>query len=106
MDPLYEYAHHWLRGTAVYLQRPFDLELNKRWITDIEGGRPGFARQLRLVALNALEDGDWLLVHKAIAALAAVGEAADVPRLQAVAALHEKEVRTAIFEIEHGAPAS
>jgi hypothetical protein len=106
MDPLFEYAHHWLRGTAVRLYRPFDLALNRRLVRDVEAGRPGFAVQLRLVALDALRSEDRDLVHKGIAALAVVGSPVDCVRLESVSVEHAIAVRTAIFEIEHAAPAS
>ena len=105
MNPEFEYAYHWLRDTAVFLQRPFDLHLNREWIEDIEGGRPGFAAQLRLVALDALGSENDLLVHKAVAALAIVGERSDIPPLRIVEPRHAKAVRTAVFEIEHATPA-
>jgi hypothetical protein len=88
------------------LYRPFDISLNRRRVRDIEQGRPGFAVQLRLVALDTLQSEDAELVHRAIAALAVVGSPADVERLASLPPQHLKAARTAIFEIEHSAPAS
>ena len=104
-NPQFEYAYHWLRDTALYLQRPNHLARNRRHVTEIDTGRPGFASQLRLVALEALGSEGSLLVHKAIAALAVVGTIEDLPHLELVAAAHRNVVRTAIFEIEHSSPA-
>ena len=101
MDPLFEYAYHWLRDTAVRLYRPFDITLNRRWVRDIEVGRPGFCAQLRLVALDALQSQNAELIHKGIAALAVVGCAADLGRLASVSPEYAVAARTAIFEIEH-----
>ena len=105
MDPEFEYAYLWLRGMPLYLKRPIDLTHNRRRIAEIEDGRPGFSGHLRQVALDALASDDWIMVHKAIAALAIVGERYDVPRIEAVASAHRKAAGTAIFEIEH-APAA
>ena len=63
------------------------------------------AEQLRLVALDALRSGDRELVNKGVAALAVVGEPADCPELRALAPEYARAARTAIFEIEHKAPA-
>jgi len=106
LDPLFEYANHWLRATAIRLYRPFDLSANRLRVREIEEGRPGFAAQLRLVALKALHDADPSIVHKGIATLAVVGEVRDVDELEAVPPDHAKAARTAIFEIEHTAHAS
>jgi hypothetical protein len=105
MNVLFEYAYHWLRASAVRLYRPFDMTLTRDWVSAIEGGRPGFAFQLRLVALDALRSDDPQLVHKAIAALAVVGERADCVQLRAVSGVHAVAARTAIFELEHSAHA-
>ena len=105
MDPEFEYAYHWLRDTAVRLYRPFDLSFNRRRVEEIEAGRPGFAGQLRLAALNAIQSGDRELVHKGIAALAIVGEHPDCRALEAVPPEHARTARTAIFEIEHNSHA-
>ncbi|MGH7624982.1 MAG: hypothetical protein ACREOJ_06675 [Gemmatimonadaceae bacterium] len=106
VDPLFEYAHHWLRATAVRLYRPFDILLTRLRVREIDEGRPGFAAQLRLVALQALHDDNPSVVHRGIAALAVVGEVGDVEALKAVPPEQARAARTAIFEIEHTANAS
>jgi len=105
MDPQFEYAYHYLRDTAFYLQRPFHLARNRQRVTETDAGRPGFAVQLRLVALDALRSEDPLLDHKGIAALAVVGVVEDIPHLEQLVAVHPDVTRTAIFEIEHSPPA-
>ena len=104
MDLLREYAHHWLRRTALTLGHPNWLPLSRLLITQIERGRPGFADQLRQAALDALEGDDPGLQHRAVAALAVVGTPADIPSLRRAGrragAPLEQYARTAIFEIE------
>ena len=103
MNPLYEYARHWLRGTAVRLHRPLDIELNRDRVEAIES--PGFSAQLRLVALDLLSTDDREVLHKAIAILATVGAPSDCSALKAVPAEYTRTARTAVFEIEHRARA-
>ena len=110
MNPLREYAEHWLTSTAVRLNNPRDHRLNTDWISDIEGGRPGFSAQLRQVALDALNSDDRVWTQKGIAALAVVGQVEDLVALAACRSRAGSDVassaRTAMFEIEHRAPAS
>jgi hypothetical protein len=110
MDALREYAQFWLERTAVRLGHPNWHQLNRSWIENVERGRPGFAAQLRLVALDALgaEDATW--AEKGVAALAVVGQVEDLGRLAAYGerrgAAAGKNARTAMFEIEHRATAT
>lgn len=110
MDALTEYARFWLERTAVRLGHPNWHRLTERWVADIECGRPGFSMELRAVALDALSSPDIGWVHKGIAALAVVGERANLPLLRAAADRHGGAIatsaRTAMFEIEHRAPAT
>ena len=110
MDPLREYAQFWLERTAVRLGHRNWHHLNQYWISNVESGRPGFAAQLRLVACDALESDDTAWALKGIAALAVVGQPDDLGRLAAcgdrLGGLAAKHARTAMFEIEHRAPAS
>lgn len=110
MNPLREYAKFWLERTAVRLGHPNWHRLNEYWIENIESGRPGFAAQLRLVALDALGADDAAWAEKGVAALAVVGRLEDLDRLAAYGesrgAATGKNARTAMFEIEHRAPAS
>ena len=106
MDPLREYAQFWLERTAVRLGHPNWHKLNKYWIENIESGRPGFAAQLRLVALDALAGEDAAWAEKGVAALAVVGRPEDLRRLAAYAERRRSSgtgthARTAMFEIEH-----
>jgi hypothetical protein len=105
MDPLREYAQFWLERTAVRLGQPNWHRLNRYWIENIESGRPGFAAQLRLVALDALGSEDATWAEKGVAALAVVGHPEDLDRLAAYSERRggaaSKNARTAIFEIEH-----
>jgi hypothetical protein len=110
LDPLREYAHFWLERTAVRLGHPNALHLNRRWIADVEDGRPGFTEHVRQVALEALTSDDASWAQKGVAALAAVGHIDD---LNALAACGKRlggqaatNARTAMFEIEHRARAS
>jgi hypothetical protein len=108
MEPLIEYADHWLRSTPLWLGRPFDLEQYHRRIGDIETARPGFAAALRLAALAALTCDERRAAYNAVGALAVVGMPEDVERLRSLVGPFAgeprllRDARTATFEITHG----
>jgi len=100
-----DYARHWLRREALPIGHPNWMTLNRVWVREVEDARPGFSEQLRNTALASLATDDETLVRNAIAILAIVGTAEDVPTLKEItedsgAQLHS-DARTAIYEIEH-----
>jgi hypothetical protein len=108
MEPLVEYAEHWLKSTVLWLGRPFDLEQYHRRVEDIETARPGFAAALRLAALHALTSDERRTAYNTVGALAVVGMPEDVERLRSLVGPFSgearliRDARTAIFEITHG----
>jgi hypothetical protein len=110
MDPLHEYADHWLRRASARIERPRFLGWTREWIAEIELARPGFASALRSAALAALESDDERLAHSAVGALAIVGQPLDIEAIGRAAKQHggrvEREAHTAIFEIKHPPAAS
>jgi hypothetical protein len=108
MELLREFAHVWLRRTALPLGHANGLVLNRRGIAQLERAHPGFADQLRQAALDAVEGAEPALQRRAVAALAVVGTPADIPALrragQRAGAPLAQEARTAVDAIE-AAPA-
>jgi hypothetical protein len=108
-----ELARHFFRRHTIYpFARPFWVALNREWIEEQARLYPGFGSALRAIALEALEAGiedvDANQVRRALGAVAVVGLPRDVARLLAISDLHgglfAKDIRAAVYEIEHHDP--
>jgi len=104
---LREYADHWFKHTALRIGHVNWLQVNARRVSDVAEARPGFAAELREVALAALGGTDRELVHRALATLAVVGTEPDLAAIDAFTNSPDSWVagaaRTASFEIRHRA---
>ena len=107
MTVLREYVEHWFRHTAMRVGKPEWLERNAVWVQQAAEGRPGFADELRNIALEALQNSERELVHRALAALAVIGSSEDLGAIGQFTTSHDEwlaaAARTAAFEIEHRA---
>jgi hypothetical protein len=108
-DPTY--VASWFRHYGFYtMDRPFFLEENARRVAEQDGAHPGFSRSLRELALEALTSEDEAAVRRALSALAVVGEVTDIPAIRSAASGGgvgvTKDAGTAVYEIEHRAPAT
>jgi hypothetical protein len=101
---LHVYADHFLRHTAIRIERPRFLDHAIEWIWRIEEGRPGFVAALRTVALAALRE-DAVAASAAVGALAVVGQPEDVDVIHRAATRFggrvKRDAMTATFEITH-----
>ena len=107
MSSIREYAAHWFAHTSLRIDTPYRLGVVHETVRGVANARPGFAPELRSIALDALGRTDRELVHRALAVLAVLGCPED---LAAIAPLTESEdswiggaARAARFEIEHRA---
>ena len=91
------------------MERPSWMRWSVDLVAEQEQAHPGFASALRLAALRGLTSEDDRLTRRALAALAVVGQRMDVESINASVANRgsavQADARTAIFEIEHRAPA-
>ena len=73
---------------------------------EADEARPGFAEQLRAVALEALSGSNTDLARRGLAALSVVGTGADLAAIEAIGAGSDgiaADARYAAFEIKHRA---
>jgi hypothetical protein len=107
MSILREYAEHWFAHTSLRINTPFLLKNVHRTVREVADARPGFSSELREIAMAALGSSERELVHRALAALAVVGQPEDLVAIRALTESPDSWIAgaagTAAFEIEHGA---
>jgi len=107
MSTLREYAEHWFAHTSLRIETPFLLKHVHKTVREVADARPGFASELREIALARLASSERGLVHRALAALAVVGRAEDLAAISVLTASRDSWIAgaaaTAAFEIEHNA---
>ena len=107
MSTLREYAEHWFAHTSLRIDTPFLLKHVHESVRRVADARPGFASELREIALATLGSAERDLVHRALAALAVVGRSEDLAAISVLTTSHDSWIagaaRTAKFEIEHSA---
>jgi hypothetical protein len=101
-----DYVRHWFEHHPLGTSIPTALALARKWIEETAQARPGFAEQLRAVALEALSNPDPALAHRGLVALSVVGTGEDLARIEPLGAGTDDlaaAARYAAFEIKQRA---
>jgi hypothetical protein len=97
--------HFLTRYPPQFLDKPLLMDLYGNWVRESLDACPSFASNLRDAALLAIDDGNTILLRKALQALAHVGQPDDVPRLKRLVAHPEplvaRDAKTCVFQITH-----
>jgi hypothetical protein len=99
-----DYVRHWFAHHALRTTTPTLRAGVRKWIAQADEARPGFAEQLRHVALEALAGSDRELVRRGLVALSVVGTEADLATLETFGTGSDgiaADARYAAFEIQH-----
>jgi hypothetical protein len=98
-----DYVRHWFAHHALRTSPPSVRGLARQWIEETAEARPGFAEQLRAVALEALSGSDSTLVRRGLVALSVVGTDDDLAAIEVLGEGNDgvaADARYAAFEIK------
>jgi hypothetical protein len=101
-----DYVRHWFAHHALRTTTPTLRALARKWIEQADEARPGFAEQLRIVALDAISGSDPDLARRGLVALSVVGTEVDLAMIEGIGAGINglaADARYAAFEIKQRA---
>ena len=101
-----DYVRHWFENHALTTATQTLRAASRKWIEEAAEARPGFADELRKVAMEALSDTNRQLASRGLIALSVVGTPSDLPSIEALGRGSDRvaaDARFAAFEIKQRA---